>query len=80
MGETLTVDPPMIITMQMLLDAQEAYHALLTGSAVAEFVDQNGEKIRYTAAKRTDLWAYIEWLKGQLGLAVAPSGPMRVWM
>lgn len=80
MGETLTVDPPMIITMQMLLDAQEAYHALLTGSAVAEFVDQNGEKIRYTAAKRTDLLAYIEWLKGQLGLAVAPSGPMRVWM
>ena len=36
----------MIITMQMLLDAQEAYHALLTGSAVAEFRDQNGETVK----------------------------------
>ena len=70
----------MPVTLQMLIDAQEAYHALLTGSAVAELVDQNGEKTRYTAAKRTDLWAYIEWLKGQLGMTVAPSGPMRVWM
>ena len=70
----------MIITMQMLLDAQEAYHALLTGSAVAEFRDQNGETVKYSRANKNDLFAYIEWLKGQLGLAVAPSGPMRVWM
>lgn len=70
----------MAVTQQMLNDAEAAYHALMIGGAVAEFTDQNGEKVRYTAAKKHDLLAYIEWLKGQLGLAVAPSGPMRVWM
>lgn len=70
----------MIITMQMLLDAQQAYHDLMTGAAIVEVRDQNAETIRYSKTNKNDLFAYIEWLKGQLGLAVAPSGPMRVWM
>lgn len=70
----------MAVTDQMLTEAQNALHALLTGSAVVEFTDQNGEKIRYTAAKKHDLIAYIAWLKGELGLDVAPTGPMKVWM
>ena len=70
----------MIITMQMLLDAQQAYHDLMTGAAVVEVRDQNAETIRYSKTNKNDLLAYIEWLKGQLGMTVAPSGPMRVWM
>ena len=70
----------MIITMQMLLDAQQAYHDLMTGAAIVEVRDQNAETIRYSKANKNDLFAYIEWLKGQLGMTVAPSGPMRVWM
>lgn len=70
----------MIITMQMLLDAQQAYHDLMTGTAIVEVRDQNAETVKYSRANKNDLLAYIEWLKGQLGLAVAPSGPMRVWM
>ena len=70
----------MIITMQMLLDAQQAYHDLMTGAAIVEVRDQNAETIRYSKTNKNDLLAYIEWLKGQLGLAVAPSGPRRVWM
>lgn len=70
----------MIITMQMLLDAQQAYHDLMTGAAIVEVRDQNAETIRYSKTNRHDLFAYIEWLKGQLGMTVAPSGPMRVWM
>lgn len=70
----------MIITMQMLLDAQQAYHDLMTGAAIVEVRDQNAETIRYSKTNKNDLWAYIEWLKGQLGMTVAPSGPMRVWM
>ena len=70
----------MIITMQMLLDAQQAYHDLMTGTAIVEVRDQNAETIRYSKTNKNDLLAYIEWLKGQLGMTVAPSGPMRVWM
>ena len=70
----------MIITMQMLLDAQQAYHDLMTGAAIVEVRDQNAETVKYSRANKNDLFAYIEWLKGQLGMTVAPSGPMRVWM
>ena len=70
----------MIITMQMLLDAQQAYHDLMTGAAIVEVRDQNAETLKYSRANKNDLFAYIEWLKGQLGMTVAPSGPMRVWM
>ena len=70
----------MHVTPQMLIDAQEAYHALLTGAAIVEVRDQNGEVLKYSRANKNDLFAYIEWLKGQLGMTVAPSGPMRVWM
>ena len=70
----------MPVTQQMLTDAQDAYHALMTGAAIAEVRDQNGEVLKYSKTNKTDLLAYIEWLKGQLGMSVAPLGPMRVWM
>ena len=52
----------------LLKDAESAYHALMRGGSVAEFHDQNGERIRYTAGNRVDLRNYINWLRGELGL------------
>lgn len=70
----------MAATQQMLDDAQAAYHRLLLGESVAEFRDQNGETVRYTAASRSALATYIEQLKAQLGLSKRnASAPMRVW-
>lgn len=63
-----------------LAEAEEAYHALMTGQSVAELRDQNGELIRYTPANAPRLLAYIQSLKQQLGL-IAPGslGPARGW-
>lgn len=68
----------MAATQTLLDDAEAAYHALLTGKAVAEFRDQNGETVKYTTASLPRLLAYITQLKRELGVVVA-SGPMRVW-
>jgi hypothetical protein len=70
----------MAVTQQMLTEATEAYHALLTGTAVVEFRDQNGETVKYSRANKNDLKAYIDMLKVELGQTAAPTGPMRVWM
>lgn len=69
----------MPVTQEMLDEARKAYHLLLTGGSVAEFRDQNGEMVRYSAANRWALANYIQWLEGQLGLGVLSKGPMRVW-
>lgn len=75
------MDAPMPVTLQMLTEARNAYHALLTGQAVASFRDQNGEQVTYSKTNRGDLLAYIDWLKSELGLTVpASAAPMRVWM
>lgn len=71
----------MAATLQMLQDAQAALHELLTGARVAEFKDQNGETVRYSATRKQDLIDYIAVLKKELGIVdTAPAaGPMRVW-
>ncbi|RID91897.1 phage tail protein [Gemmobacter lutimaris] len=70
----------MAVTMQMLTEAREAYHRLVTGDAVAEFRDQNGELVRYAQANANKLAAYIKSLEDALGLTpVAARAPMRVW-
>jgi hypothetical protein len=57
---------------QRLKEAETAYHALLTGRSLRVFVDQNGERVEYTAAKRGDLYNYIQQLKtALLGTAAA---------
>lgn len=54
---------------QANLDAAEAaYHSLMIGGAAAEFRDQNGESIRYTAANASGLLRYINYLRNLLGL------------
>ncbi len=68
----------MAVTLIQLNEAEAAYHALLTGQAVVEFRDQNGETVKYGQASRLGLAAYILDLKRQLGI-VTGTGPMRVW-
>lgn len=63
---------------ERLEEAENAYHLLMTGQSVAEFRDQNGEVVRYTAASANRLAAYIQSLKIQLGQAPG-SAPMGAW-
>jgi hypothetical protein len=71
----------MPVTSQTLTDAEEAYHALLTGKSVASFRDSNGEQVTYSAVNVSRLGTYIEDLKRELGLLPTTQGvgPMRVW-
>lgn len=53
--------------IQLLLDeARVAYHSLMMGQALVEVRDQNGELVRFKAANRADLYAYIQRLEGLL--------------
>lgn len=61
-----------------LTEAENAYHSLMSGQAVVEFRDQNGETVRYQAANAFRLAAYIESLKDQIG-GYAAAAPMRIW-
>lgn len=60
-----------------LTEAENAYHSLMMGGSVRVTVDQNGERVEFTAANSANLQKYIWWLKSQLGL-VAPSAPAGV--
>ncbi len=68
---------------QRIADAETALHDLMTGKAVVEVVDQNGERVRYSVANRAQLQAYLQSLKAELANEVAGitpvRGPMRVW-
>lgn len=69
----------MALTTQQKLDqAEAAYHDLMTGSSARVVVDQNGERVEFTAANASRLAAYIQELKRQLGTTPA-SGPLNVY-
>ena len=55
-----------LIYSRRLLDAQTARHALLTGTAVEQFVDQNGEQVKYSKMNVGKLEEYIAELEGIL--------------
>lgn len=63
---------------EKLDDAEAKYHKLLTGTLARVYVDQNGERIEYTAANAGRLAAYITSLKAQI--AGRSGGPMTVCM
>lgn len=46
----------------MLAEARKAYSLLITGGAVRVVVDQNGERVEFTAANRLSLNQYIQTL------------------
>ena len=64
--------------LQARLDeAEEALHRIELGQGVRVFVDQNGERIEYTASNRSSLQAYIRKLKFQLNPS-SEGGPMGI--
>ena len=61
-----------------LTQAEQSYHSLMIGQSARVVVDQNGERVEYSAANAGRLAAYIAELKRLLGLGQT-EGPMRVW-
>ena len=65
-------------TQAQLDDALEAYHLLNTGRMARVFVDQNGERVEFTATNKTALYSYIQQLKAELCPAsIRANGPAR---
>jgi len=75
---TLTTEQRTLYTQQ-LSEAQAALHSLMIGGQARTFVDQNGERVEFTAANANRLRAYIQELKLTLGVTTV-LGPMRVNM
>jgi len=48
-------------------EANKAYHALMTGTAIVEVEDQNGERVRFNQTSRGVLYTYIQQLKTEIG-------------
>lgn len=62
-------------------EAENARHALLTGSLVEELSSPSGEHVRYTKADLPRLEAYLADLKAQIASATpgkTPRGPIAV--
>lgn len=69
---------PSLTTAQRLVEAEDALHQLLTGTSARVVVDQNGERIEYTAANAGKLRAYIQELKQEIaGEPIGSNGPLR---
>lgn len=52
---------------KQLAEARDAYHSLMTGVQARVVVDQNGERVEFTAANKQMLSAYIMGLEHDLG-------------
>lgn len=65
-----------IIKLKKQLDeATDAYHQLMTGGSVRVYVDQNAERIEYSASNKQNLWNYIISLRSMICL-IDPSDPV----
>lgn len=62
---------------EQLADAKAQYHDLQTGQKVRVLVDQNGERVEFTAANAGRLASYITSLERQLG--TSRSGPAKAF-
>lgn len=75
----LPLTPEQRALLQMRLDdARQSYHQLATGGQARVIVDQNGERVEFTAANRGTLYAYIMSLESQLAtvpVALRVVGP-----
>lgn len=52
---------------ELLAEAESAYHDLSLGRMPRVIVDQNGERVEFTAARKSDLYSYILQLRSQVG-------------
>lgn len=57
----------MATTAELLAEARDARHKLLTGTAETEIRTADGESVKYAAADVTRLDTYIAGLEAQLG-------------
>jgi hypothetical protein len=66
----------MATTAEQLAEAKAAKHKLVTGTLARVFVDQNGERVEYTATNLDRLNLYIRELEGAITptLARRPLG------
>ena len=64
----------MATQQELLAQAQQAYHDLMTGKSARVVVDQNGERVEFTSINAERLRAYIVELGGTTG---SGSGPLR---
>lgn len=55
-----------VLLAQRLAEAELAYHNLMLGTSARVVVDQNGERVEFTAANAERLKAYIESLKAEI--------------
>lgn len=64
---------------KQLAEAQSAYHTLQIGGAARVIVDQNNERVEFTAVNKGNLANYILSLKAQLGMLSPECGgiPLR---
>ena len=65
----------LIATPALLNEARKAYHALLTGTSARVVVDQNGERVEFTAANRASLYTYIQQLETALQTTCGGPAP-----
>jgi hypothetical protein len=65
---------------ELLVEAEAAYHALMTGQSVVECRDSNGESIRFSAANASRLSTYIQTLKMRIAGVQRQSGPLRIFL
>jgi len=69
---------PSLTAAERLVEAEDALHQLLTGTSARVVVDQNGERIEYTAANVGKLRAYVQELKQEIaGQTLGSNGPLR---
>jgi len=61
-----------LTTQERLEEAQEALHALLTGTQAVSVHDQNGERVEYRPVSRADLQRYVADLEAQVAGARKP--------
>ena len=59
-----------------LTKAEDAYERLMISGSVRVFVDQNSERIEYSATNKAGLLEWINYLRNLLGLS--PFLPQRV--
>lgn len=66
-------------TAELLSEAKSALHDLMIGKSARVYVDQNGERIEYTAANSARLRAYIAELEARVN-PIKTTRPMRIFM
>jgi gpW len=62
-----------VTLQQQITDAETAYHNLMTGRMARVVVDQNGERVEFAAARKSDLYTYIQQLKAQMPSCAAAA-------